>query len=336
MTSDLVLARIQRDFAAAQDGDPQAYGRLVEATERLVTGLALSHTGDLQLSQDIAQETFVRGWLKIGDMHQAESFLPWLRQVARNQAIDHFRSLKHREKSLSPDDYRLESHSDDSNTPEQHTLDIELSDWLHDALDEVPDDTREVLTLFYMEGNSSQQVAALLGMSDASVRKRLQRARDSLNAKFLQRFAEAAGRAASGPGLASAVLLALSGGGSGVAKAAGAGAAVKAGGSLFSAAGAVVLGLAASIAAVFVGVYLEIRSVMHKLQSVRRRRAMVVNGVLYAALMAGFILGLRWTKQLSWTKGETLSLAVVVSLLVVLLALHRTWLIRRDKSDHGE
>ena len=333
MSSDLLHASIHRDFAAARQGDKQAYGRLIQVTQRMVTGVALAHTRDLHLSQDIAQETFLRGWVKIADMSQAESFLPWLRQVARNQAIDHFRASKRREISLNPEDSRLDSHSDDDATPERFVLDTELSDWLHEAIDQVPDDTREVLMLYYMEGKSSQQVAALLGMSDANVRKRLQRARTALNAKFLQRFADAARTAAPGSGLASAVLLAINSAGSNVAKAAAAGTAVKAGGSLFSAVGALVAGLAATIVAVFVGVTLEIRSVLKKLQSTQRRRAMVVNGVLYAALMVGFILGLQWAKSLNWSSGETMAMSVAVSIVVVLLAAHRAWLIKRDRLD---
>lgn len=333
MTSDVLHASLQRDFAAAQTGDRAAYGRLIEQTQRMVTSIALAHTRDVHLSQDIAQETFLRGWTRIGKLSTAESFLPWLRQVARNQAIDHFRSQAYRETALSPDDQRIASHQDEAATPERHALDAELSDWLREAIEQVPEDTREVLMLFYMEGKSSQQVAALLDMSDASVRKRLQRARAALNQKFIQRFADAAEGAAPGPGLASVVLVAIGGSGSGLAKAASAGGAAKAGSSLLAGAGALVAGLVATIGAVFVGVFLEIRDVLKQVESTGRRRAMIINGVMYAALMVGFILGLQWTKRLHWSTGETFALSIGVSLVVIALALHRRWLIKRDKSE---
>jgi RNA polymerase sigma factor (sigma-70 family) len=330
MSSDVLQASIQRDFAAARAGDKDAYGRLIVATQGMVTGIALAHTHDPQLSQDIAQETYLRGWMRLGDMSQAESFLPWLRQVARKQAIDQFRKRRHRETSVSPDDFRLTTHADVSAGPEQAALDTELTDWLRYAIDEVPEDTREVLMLFYMEGQSSQQVAALLGMSDANVRKRLQRARSSLNDKFLRRFAAAARDAAPGSGLAAAVLAALGGAGSSVAKAAAASGTAKVGSALLTGATGVIVGLAAVIGAVFVGVYLETRSLLRQVRSSGGRRAMIVNSVVYASLMVGFILGLRWVKSLGWSGGETMTLAVVVSLLVLALAVHRTWLIRRE------
>ncbi|MCB1553248.1 MAG: sigma-70 family RNA polymerase sigma factor [Xanthomonadales bacterium] len=334
MTSDVLHAGIHRDFRAAQAGDKAAYGRLIEATQRMVMGIAMAHTRDRQLSEDITQETYLRGWTRLADITRAESFLPWLRQVARNQAIDHFRARRHREEALSPDDHRISGHSDATANPECHVLDVELSDWLRDAIEQVPEDTREVLLLFYMEGQSSQQVAALLGMSDANVRKRLQRARALLNAQFEHTFADAAVRAKPGPALASAVLAALGGTGSTLAKAAVTGTAAKAGGSLLTGAGMLVAGLFAAIGAVFVGVWMEIRDVLRQVRSSARRRAMIVNGVVYAALMVGFILGLQWTRKLGWGGGETMLFSVVVSVLVVALALHRAWLIKRDKSEH--
>lgn len=69
----------------------------------------------------------------------------------------------------------------------------------------MPDDSRDVLLLFYREGNSSRQVAALLGLSDGTVRKRLQRARDALQNEWLAQVAEASRHSA--PGLAFTTLV---------------------------------------------------------------------------------------------------------------------------------
>lgn len=57
-----------------------------------------------------------------------------------------------------------------------------------DIISALPEDSREVLLLFYREGQSSRQVAALLGLSDEAVRKRLSRARASVREDLLQRF----------------------------------------------------------------------------------------------------------------------------------------------------
>jgi RNA polymerase sigma factor (sigma-70 family) len=327
MTSDILRTELHRDFSAAQAGDKRAYGRLMARTQGMVMGIALTHTRDVQLSQDIAQETFLRGWLRLSDISSAEGFLPWLRQVTRNQALDHFRSSRYREVALGPDDQRMLSQASSTATPEEHALDIELGDWLREAIDQVPTESREVLMLY-------QQVAALLDMTDASVRKRLQRARDALNQQFLQSFEGAARRAAPGSAIAAAVLAAIGGSGSTLAKAAGMGGAAKAG-SFLASAGGVIAGLTAAVGAVFVGVFLEVRSVMGPMRTLQRRRAMVVNGVVYAALMAGFILALRWVKAEGWNRSEILTMSILVSILVIALAAHRAWLVKRDQTERG-
>ena len=55
------------------------------------------------------------------------------------------------------------------------------------VIDALPEEIREVLLLYYREGQNTRQVAGLLGMQDAAVRKRLSRARQSIREELLQR-----------------------------------------------------------------------------------------------------------------------------------------------------
>ena len=66
--------------------------------------------------------------------------------------------------------------ADPSPTPSERLLQTEEERVASDIISSLPEDSREILLLFYREGQSSQQVADLLGMSDAAVRKRLSRA----------------------------------------------------------------------------------------------------------------------------------------------------------------
>ena len=63
---------------------------------------------------------------------------------------------------------------------------------------------------------------------------------------------------------------------------------------------------------------------------------MIANGVIYALLMAGYVLALVAVKQWGWSGGEIVALAVVVSLLIVALALHRLWLSRADRAERDQ
>jgi len=60
MTTTALHATLHSDFSAARGGDLAAFSRLVQATQRMVTSVAVAVTRDVSLSEDIAQETFLR------------------------------------------------------------------------------------------------------------------------------------------------------------------------------------------------------------------------------------------------------------------------------------
>ena len=88
-----------------------------------------------------------------------------------------------------------------------------LADERQAALDEafaaLPDETREVLTLFYREGQSAAQVAALLELSEDAVKKRLSRARTALRGAVLERLGDTLGATTPGAAFVTAVMSSL-------------------------------------------------------------------------------------------------------------------------------
>src|SRR5690606_35120804 len=81
---------------AAARGDHAAYGRVVALCQNAVTGIALAITRDVQASEDIAQEAFLKGWRQLATLKNPDSFLPWLREITRNLARDHLRAQRRR------------------------------------------------------------------------------------------------------------------------------------------------------------------------------------------------------------------------------------------------
>jgi hypothetical protein len=80
---------------------------------------------------------------------------------------------------------------------------------LAEAIEALPDDTREVLTLFYREGQSIRHVAEFLGLSEDAVKKRLERARATLKAEVIARFEDVARRTAPTAALTASVIAAI-------------------------------------------------------------------------------------------------------------------------------
>ena len=184
---DLML---QTELPAATRGSQEAYGRIVHACQNTVTAIALAITRDVQASEDIAQEAFLKAWQQLDRLKNTASFLPWLRQITRNLARDWLRAQQGRPMSGEVAEIAIGMAADPDPTPAERLLRTEEEGVAADIISFLPEDSREALLLFYREGQSSQQVADLLGLSDAAVRKRLSRARALVRDELLQRFGE--------------------------------------------------------------------------------------------------------------------------------------------------
>jgi len=199
---------LDRDLPSAAAGCQQAYGRIVCASQNTVTAIALAITRDVAASEDIAQEAFLRAWQQLAQLHNHASFLPWLRQITRNLARDWLRANRHRPLSGEAAELAIGMAADPDPTPAERLQRAEEEIAADELISALPEDSRETLLLYYREGQSSQQVAQLLGLSDAAVRKRLSRARACVREQMLARFGEFA--RSSAPGTAFAVTLASS------------------------------------------------------------------------------------------------------------------------------
>ncbi|WP_182655900.1 RNA polymerase sigma factor [Stenotrophomonas lacuserhaii] len=197
---------LHRELPAAADGCQHAYGRIVVACQNTVTAIALAITRDRHASEDIAQEAFVRAWQQLRKLRNPSSFMPWLRQITRNLARDWLRSQRGRPLSGEAAELAINMAADPAPGAADRLLRIEEEVAAEDIISALPEESREVLLLYYREGQRSQHVASLLGLSDAAVRKRLSRARGMVREGLLQRFGEFARSSAPGAAFATTVV----------------------------------------------------------------------------------------------------------------------------------
>lgn len=200
---------LHRELPAAAEGCQHAYGRIVQACQNTVTAIALAITRDREASEDIAQDAFVRGWQQLQTLRNPSSFMPWLRQITRNLARDWLRRQRGRPLSGDAADLAIQMAADPSPDAADRLQQIEEETAAEDIISALPEDSREVLLLYYREGQRSQHVANLLGLSDAAVRKRLSRARGMVREGLLQRFGEFARSTAPSAAFATAVVSTL-------------------------------------------------------------------------------------------------------------------------------
>ena len=295
--------QLQQPLAAARDGDRDAFACVVGLCQNSITAIALSIVHDVPASEDIAQEAFLSAWRNLKRLQNPTSFLPWLRQITRNLARDHLRSGRVGPRPVEDAESLIAQVADPRPDPCRQLLDDERRVAAAELIAALPDDSREVLLLYYREGQRSRQVAELLGLSDAAVRKRLSRARANVQSGMLARFADFARDSAPSAAFTTVVASTLAvasppAAAFGVLGAAAAGGAKTLGQVLVGAAGSIALG---SIAA-FAGIWLGLRSQLRGALDATERLALIRSAVVCSLASLGFIVGITLvaTKTRGW------------------------------------
>jgi RNA polymerase sigma factor (sigma-70 family) len=159
-------------------GDRDAFGRIVERYQSLVCSITYNATGNLSLSEDLAQETFVTAWRSLTGLRDAAKLRSWLCGIARN-LTNNFLRRGQREPvgGAEPLDDEL---PDGEPSPATQAVSREEEAILWRALERIPESYREPMILFYREQESVQRVAQELELSEDAVKQRLSRGRKLL------------------------------------------------------------------------------------------------------------------------------------------------------------
>lgn len=192
------------DVTLAAAGDREAFVRLVQTYATTVQSIALAIVRDVHASQDIAQDVFLVAWRDVKKLRNAASFLPWLRQITRNRSNEWLRTERARVTDRDADAILAATVDPRLSAPE--VLEVkEQQRIVGDIIGMLPDESREVITLFYSEGRSVRQVAELLGIAEGAVKKRLSRARERIREELLEQFGSAMTKASPAAAVIAAV-----------------------------------------------------------------------------------------------------------------------------------
>ena len=323
MTADALAidALIRHELPRARQGDRAAFGRIVAACQNTVTAIALAITRDVPASEDIAQDAFISAWQHLKRLQNPDSFLPWLRQITRNLARDHLRASRHRPLDGEGAEVAIQLAADPAPEPGEALVIDERERAASELIAALPDESREVLLLFYREDQSSQQVASLLGLSDAAVRKRLSRARQSLREDLLARFGEFARGTAPGAAFTAIIATALAtaappAAASAIFTAAAGGGAKTLGKVALGAAGSIAVGVIAGLAGIWLGILRPMRSAIDD----EERRGFMRYGVIGSIAVVLFTVAL----VLAGTFDDGWMLAVAATLAFMGVILYQT------------
>lgn len=138
----------------------------------------LSMTKDKHLAEDLLQETFMRAYIHIHSYDHSKA-KPWLFQVARNAFIDYVR--KHKKEVTISDDMIGNLFQNAVQSPAHQ---VEIREVLTLYMNQLPDNYREALTLYYLKELNYKEASSLMNISEANFKSVLFRARQRLKALY--------------------------------------------------------------------------------------------------------------------------------------------------------
>jgi len=188
--SDLLL--VQR----AQAGEMRAFELLVLKHQRRVERLVARMLRDPGLVEDVAQETFIRAYKALGQFRGESAFYTWLYRIAVNTArrqiadlrrdpVQSMSALETRdEDETSASELSLILQMPDTETPEAVLASKEIAQAVNQAMEALPAELCQAITLREIEGLSYDEIARALDCPVGTVRSRIFRAREAISARI--------------------------------------------------------------------------------------------------------------------------------------------------------
>ena len=189
-SADTDLMLVERTVA----GDQKAFELLVIKYQRRIERLIGRMVRDVDLVEDIAQETFIRAYRALAQFRGEAQFYTWLYRIAVNTAKKALGELKRDplvvESALrggggDDDDETsaLENELTSAETPETVLAAKEIATAVNAAMDALPEELRQAVTLREIEGLSYEEIAEVMNCPIGTVRSRIFRAREAISAK---------------------------------------------------------------------------------------------------------------------------------------------------------
>lgn len=166
----------------AVSGDPNAFASLYDAYVEEVYRFILHRVGNQQTAEDLTSQVFLKAWDNLGRYKMRGSpFGAWLFKIARNIVIDHYRTQK---ETLPLEAEALSKPDPGANVAKEVEQRLQ-SEWLREVLLRLTEDQREVLTLKFVNGLKTAEVAKVMGKRQGAIR--------ALQMRALQALAELVG-----------------------------------------------------------------------------------------------------------------------------------------------
>lgn len=181
---------LDRDLVQrVQKGDKNAFDLLVRKYQYKIIKLISRYVSDPSEALDVSQEAFLKAYRALPGFRGDSAFYTWLYRIAINTAKNYLVAQGRRPPGSDIDaqeaeQYEGESQLKEYETPERLLLKDEIAATVFKVIEELPEDLRTAITLRELEGMSYEEIAQTMGCPIGTVRSRIFRARESIDAKL--------------------------------------------------------------------------------------------------------------------------------------------------------
>jgi RNA polymerase sigma-70 factor (ECF subfamily) len=167
----------------AQRGDQEAFAELVTCHQRYVYNLAYRLLRDADEAEDLAQEAFLRAWQGLSSFRGEAKFTTWLYRIVTNLCYNRLTSLRRQLLNIGLEEAENPSAPlalPSNEEPAAAVAAAEQRAFLHRQIAALPAKYQLVITLFYLQEFSYQEIAQVLDLPLGTVKTHLFRARERL------------------------------------------------------------------------------------------------------------------------------------------------------------
>ena len=179
---DLILVR------RAKRGDYKAFDLLVLKYQSRIIGLAMKFVKDIQIAEDVTQESFIKAYKSLDSFREESAFYTWLYRIASNTSKNYLISKKRKNELLESEVFSSKEIDifdiPGESSPEEILQANNLREVIFESLSNLPEDIRTAVSLREFEGLSYEEISEVLDCPIGTVRSRIFRGREIIQEKI--------------------------------------------------------------------------------------------------------------------------------------------------------
>ena len=169
------------------DGDTNAFGVLVERYKDLIYTLAMRMMKNREEAEEVAQDAFIKVYKSLNKFKGDSKFSTWIYRVAYNTCLDRLKKNKRAQRTVTIDEYTEHQVKTIDNALDK-LEEAEKHETIQECIELLPSDDSFLLTLYYFEELSLEEIGKIVGLKPNNVKVKLFRSRKKLATILKQRL----------------------------------------------------------------------------------------------------------------------------------------------------